>query len=160
MPALTSLGPEHRAAMSAHMLALDTLGRCDRFLAAVHDDYLLRYVQSIDFQRDLLIGAFEGPVLVGLVHAGVALEGAEPNEFNLSGGPSAEVGISVLASHRRHGLGRLLVRAVLDAAQARGIARVEVLFRSTNQSMAALTRSMGGHIEHRGAESHSVFELL
>ncbi len=159
MLALIPLGPEHRTVMSAHLLALDTLGRCDRFLAAVHDDYLLRYAQSVNFERDLLIGAFEGPLLVGLVHAGVSTERAEPNEFNLAGGPSAEVGISVLARHRRHGLGRQLLLAVLQAAQARGIVRVEVLFRSTNQGMAALTRRMGGHIEHRGAESHSVFEL-
>jgi GNAT superfamily N-acetyltransferase len=165
MLALTTLGSEHRAAMSGHLLALDGPDRCDRFLVAVQEDFVQRYVQNIPFERDILIGVLEGPMLVGLVHAGLSVGrpvAPAPNEANPWSGPplpSAELGVSVLSSHRRQGLGRRLLKAAIEAARARGLARVEVLFRSSNQGMTALTRNMGGHIEHWGAECHSVFEL-
>jgi GNAT superfamily N-acetyltransferase len=165
MLALITLGSEHREAMGEHLLALDLPDRCDRFLVAVQEDFVQRYVQNIPFEQDILIGTFEGPLLVGLVHAGVSVGrpvAQKPNEANpWSELPlaSAEVGVSVLSSHRRHGLGRRLLKAAIETARARGLVRVEVLFRSSNQGMTALTRRMGGQIDHRGAESYSVFEL-
>lgn len=150
MELLMPLDSRHREALTAHLLALDPGDRADRFTGTVTDDYVRRYVDSIGYARDVLIGAVQGRRLVGLAHAAVYLEHGEL---------VAEIGLSTDTGTRRHGLGKRLLLAAIDAARRFNVSRVIVIFRSGNAAMAALTRSVGGRVERDGAESSAVFEI-
>jgi pimeloyl-ACP methyl ester carboxylesterase/GNAT superfamily N-acetyltransferase len=144
------LDSRHREALTAHLLSLGRDDRADRFTGTVNDDYVRRYVDAIGYTRDILIGALEGRKLVGLAHAAVYLEHGEL---------VSEVGVSVDVGARRHGLGKRLLLAAIDAAKQFNVRRVYVLFRTANKAMAGLTRSVGGRIERDGSESSAVFEI-
>jgi len=147
---LTHLDSRHGEVMTAHLLALCPDDRADRFMAMVSDDYVRRYVDGIGYGTDILIGAVQGRRLVGLAHAAVYLDHA---------GLAAEVGVSVHASARRQGVGRLMLVTAIEAARRVDARRVVVVFRAANQAMAALTRSVGGCIERNATESSAVFEV-
>jgi surfactin synthase thioesterase subunit/GNAT superfamily N-acetyltransferase len=136
--------------MISHLQGLAPDDRCDRFLGAVNDAYVDQYVHSIGFARDILVGIVDGVQLVGLAHAGVSVQEGEL---------VAEVGLSVDRSCRRLGLGQRLLQAVMDAAVRRGVQRVEVIFRSGNQPMSALTRRLGGTVVRCVGESSAVFRI-
>lgn len=74
---LLQLDSSHRDAMCAHLLALAPDDRASRFMAAVSDDLVRRYVGDIAYGRDRLIGALRQRTLLGLVHAAVDLEGGD-----------------------------------------------------------------------------------
>ena len=150
MELLRSLDSGHRDVITAHLLSLSPEERADRFMGPVNDHYIRRYVDGIGYGRDVLIGAFEKRRLVGVVHAAKYLE----NEELL-----VEVGVSVDVGARRHGLGKRLLLAAIEAAKRFNVHRAHVLFRSTNVAMAASTRSVGGRVEHNGSESFAVFEI-
>ncbi len=150
MELLMPLDSRHREVLTAHLLSLGPDDRADRFTGTVDDDYVRRYADGIGYARDVLIGALEGRRLVGLAHAAVYLEHGEL---------VSEVGVSVSTGARRHGLGKRLLLAAIDAARRFNVRRVVVIFRSANAAMAALTRSVGGRIERDGAESSAVFEI-
>ena len=54
------LDSRHREQLTAHLLALNPEDRSDRFIGAVSDDYVRRYVDGIGYARDVLIGALQG----------------------------------------------------------------------------------------------------
>ncbi len=137
-------------AINAHLLELGPDDRSDRFLGAVNDDYLRRYVRDIAIATDILIGAVLEGRLIGLAHAAVYREGAE---F------VCEVGVSVQAGARKQGLGKQLLLRALDAARRIDVRRAIVLFRATNHAMAGLARSVGGRIQQNAAESCAVFAI-
>src|SRR2546423_1123040 len=53
------LDSRHREQLIAHLLALNPEDRSDRFIGAVSDDYVRRYVDGIGYARDVLIGALQ-----------------------------------------------------------------------------------------------------
>lgn len=150
MELLMPLDSRHRTMLTAHLLSLGPDDRADRFTGTINDDYIRRYVDAIGYARDVLIGALQGRRLVGLAHAAVYLEHGEP---------VTEVGVSVDASVRRHGLGKRLLLTAIGSAKRFNVRRAYVVFRSGNAGMAALTRSVGGCIERDGGESSAVFEI-
>lgn len=150
MELLMALDSRHRGALLAHLLALAPDDRADRFTGTVTDAAVQHYVEGIGYARDVLIGAVRGRRLVGLAHVAVYLE---------RGVLVSEVGLSIDRDARRHGLGKRLLLAAIDAAKRFDVGRVLVEFRSGNAAMAALTRGIGGRVERDGAESSAVFEI-
>lgn len=150
METLLSLESGHRDAITAHLVSLGAGERSDRFMGPVNDAYIKRYVDSIDYGRDVLIGATQGCRLVGFAHAAEYLEDREL---------LVEVGVSVALDVRQRGLGKRLLLATIEAAKRFDVRRVDVLFRSTNAAMAGLARSAGGRLERSGSESVAVFEI-
>ena len=149
MELLIALDSRHRAAVTAHLLALGPRDRADRFTVAADDAYVKRYADGIGYARDILLGVLRGRKLVGVAHAAVHVERGEL---------VTEVGVSVDADARKLGIGRQLLLGAMDAARRFEVCRVDVLFRSGNRAMAALTRSIGGRVERDGADSAAVFE--
>ena len=125
-------------AVEAHLLALESSGRHSRFHALLGDDAIRGYIGRIDFERMILTGAFDEETgrLVGLAEA--HLDAATSTL-------RAEVSVSVLASRRGHGIGRLLAEAHLDAA-ARGTRRADFYFQIGNRAVARLVRDLGAPI--------------
>lgn len=126
-------------AVEAHLLALDPSNRMSRFHALLGDDAVRDYVRRIDFAGMILVGAFDqdSERLIGLAEA--HLEGAAlPRR--------AEVSVTVLASHRGRGVGRLLVAVALDVAAARGARRAEFYILPGNRAIARLVRNLGAPV--------------
>jgi GNAT superfamily N-acetyltransferase len=126
-------------AIKAHLLALGRGDRASRFHALLGDDAIHAYIGRIDFSRMILIGAFDGATeqLVGLAEA----------HLDAAISPlRAEVSVSVLASHRGRGIGRLLTAVALDDAAARGTRRADFYFQAGNRALACLVRHLGAPI--------------
>lgn len=126
-------------AIEAHLLALETSDRHSRFHALLGDDAIRGYIARIDFERMILAGAFDEETgrLVGLAEA----------HLDAPTSPlRAEVSVSVLASHRGHGIGRLLTAVALDDAAARGTRRADFYFQIGNRAVARLVCDLGAPI--------------
>jgi pimeloyl-ACP methyl ester carboxylesterase len=150
MHTLVTLGAREQSAIAEHLLGMGDADRYDRFLNPAGDDAVEHYVHNIGFARDILLGVTEGGAVLALAHVAMALDHGEL---------VAEVGISVDSRLRRQGLGKHLLQGALEAATRCGVARLEVMFRSRNQAMAGLTRSLGGLIVRDGADSRAAFAL-
>jgi ribosomal protein S18 acetylase RimI-like enzyme len=62
---------------------------------------------------------------------------------------SGTLGMGVAASHRGRGIGSALLRATVDAAAIRGLARIELVVRADNQPAIALYERRGFELEGR-----------
>ena len=93
-----------RPVLERHLLALAAEDRRLRFGIALADSAVRAYVAGVDFERDVVFGAYDESLqLVGAAH--VARAGAH-----------VELGVSVLEGHRDRGIGgALLERACLRA---------------------------------------------
>lgn len=126
-------------AIATHLLALEPVDRFARFHAFLGDDAIQDYIGRIDFQRMILAGAFDEDTgrLVGLAEA----------HLDAAVSPlRAETSVSVLASHRGQGIGRLLTAVVLDVAAARGTRRADFYYQTGNRVIARLVRDLGAPI--------------
>lgn len=128
-----------RPAIEAHLLALGPSDRMSRFHALLGEDAVRAYTGRIDFARMILVGAFDrdGERLIGLAEA--HLDGAVPPV-------RAEASVTVLASHRGRGIGRLLIAVALDAAAARGARRADFYILPGNRAIARLVHSLGAPV--------------
>lgn len=136
---IRSLRASDLPAIEAHLLALDRGDRASRFHALLGDDAIAAYVGRIDFARMILVGAFEceSERLVGLAEA----------HLDAPTSPlRAEVSVSVLASNRGRGIGRLLSAVALDDAAARGTRRADFYYQAGNRALACLVRHLGAPI--------------
>ncbi len=130
-----------RDAMVAHFAALGEEDRRLRFGVAVDDSVIARYVDGIDFERDVVFGARGAPgQWVGIGH--LVLDGK-----------AAELGLSVLPQARGHGLGAAIFRyAVVRAARA-GYGRLYMHCLTRNRAIMSIARNAGMSIESGGGEA-------
>jgi GNAT superfamily N-acetyltransferase len=134
------LGRADLPAIEAHFLALGPGDRTSRFHALLGDDAVRHYVHRIDFRRMILVGAFDldSDRLIGLAEAHLDAPAAPLR---------AEASVSVLASRRGRGIGRLLMAVALDAAAARGTRRANFYYQTGNRPIAHLVRDLGRPVE-------------
>ena len=73
---IRSLGPEHRAKILEHLLALSERDRYLRFGCTASDAHVERYVAGLDFDRDEIFGVFNRRLrLAALAHLACPPEG-------------------------------------------------------------------------------------
>lgn len=146
-----SLAPQHRPRIQAHLLALAPADRYLRFGYIATDEQIGRYVEQLDFSRDEIFGVFSWRLeLVAMAH--LAHHGA-------GGMGRAEFGVSVLASHRKLGMGaRLLDHAILHARN-RSVDTLVIHALSENKPMLALARLAGAEVHWDGPEAEAVLKL-
>src|SRR5262249_24871139 len=121
-------------AIETHLLALDMVSRNSRFHCALGDAAVARYAQRFDDAADVLFGALDAAS--GHI---VALAVARP-----AGAPrTVDVAVSVLAAHRRRGLGRTLVACTLSAAFAQGAAAACLRFAPGNLPAVRIASRLG-----------------
>lgn len=123
-----------RPAIAAHLKRLSPSDRFLRFGLITQDVYIDRYVQSINFNRDAVIGVWEAARLVAMCHLSGYLE---------DGQPVCELSISVDASHRRHRLGARLLDEASRLACKRGLRKIHVFMMRSNRPMQALLKAAG-----------------
>jgi RimJ/RimL family protein N-acetyltransferase len=149
---IRSLGPGHRQAIAAHLLALDAQDRYLRFGYPATDAHVRRYAEQLDFARDVVFGIYNRKLeLLAMAHLAFADRTRAPD--------CAEFGVSVLKKARGRGYGALLfARAVVHARNR----HVELLFihaLSENRAMLHIARKAGATLERFGGETEAHLRL-
>lgn len=150
---IRSLGPQHRARIRTHLLALGPDDRYLRFGYATNDDHIARYVERLDFDRDEVFGVFNRRLdIIAMAHLAFLTSGAEPPA-------GAEFGVSVLPHGRGRGIGsRLFERAGLHARN-RGIDTLIVHALSENLAMLKIARQAGAQVGREGPDATAILQL-
>lgn len=140
-PLIRRLAVEDLAAIEHHLLTLEPIARRWRFHSAISDWAVSSYARGLKTTAGVLVGATEchGERIVGLAEAHPA---AAPR--------TVDVAISVLASHRRRGLGGELVNCAVAVAFAEGAAAAEFLFDPDNVAAARIVARLGARSNIRG----------
>jgi GNAT superfamily N-acetyltransferase len=101
---------------------------------------ILAYVDRIDLGHDAVFGIRDaGHALVGVVH--VAMDG-----------DCAELGLSVLAGHRRRGVAEVLFNRAVTHARNRSVAEILMHCAADNAPILQLARKFGMRFTLRGGE--------
>ena len=138
---LRRLGSGDLAAIESHLLELDAVSRNSRFHCGFGDAAVAGYVRSLDDTVDVLFGAIESRNgrMVGL---------AEARPAEAPG--TVELAVSVLPTHRRHGLGHELLRRAASAAFARGMTVAHLLVAPDNVAAARTAATLGARFRAPG----------
>lgn len=149
---IRSLGENHRARISHHLLALDPHDRYLRFGFQANDEQIQRYADSLDFERDEIFGIYNRRLeLIAMAHLAFSAD------HNLNA--CAEFGVSVLPSVRGRGYGaRLFDRAAMHARNE-GVSLMFIHALSENHAMLKIARKAGATVERDGAESEAHLRL-
>ena len=155
VPALVpirELSERHRARIRAHLLKLDEGDRYLRFGYAANDEQVVRYADSLDFERDNIFGIFNRRLeLIAMAHLAYTDLAEHRN--------CAEFGVSVLKTARGLGLGtRLFARAMLHARN-KGVNMMFIHALSENTAMLKIARNAGARVRRDGTESEAYLQL-
>lgn len=136
-----------RPALLEHFKALEAEDRRLRFGLPLGDAALEAYVQRIDFEGDDVLAVHdEGLHIVAAIHVARA-------------GEAAELGLSVLPSHRASGVGTALFDRAVTRIRNRGLASVYIHCLAENAAMMHIARKLGMRIVREGGESDACLEL-
>lgn len=150
---IRSLGVNHRARITQHLLALEPHDRYLRFGFPANDAQIQRYTDSLNFDRDEIFGIYNRRLaLIAMAHLAFSADSSLD--------ACAEFGVSVLASARGRGYGaRLFDRASMHARND-GVSRMFIHALSENTAMLKIARNAGATVERDGAESEAHLQLL
>lgn len=150
---IRSLGVNHRARITCHLLALDPHDRYLRFGFSANDAQIQRYADSLDFDRDEIFGIYNRRLeLIAMAHLAFSADSSLD--------ACAEFGVSVLTSARGRGYGaRLFDRAAMHARND-GVSRMFIHALSENTAMLKIARKAGAIVQRDGAESEAHLQLL
>lgn len=141
------LGRLERGKLLAHFLALEAEDRRLRFGLPLSDDSIAKYVASIDFGRDAVFGVFDDELhLAGAAHLARAEE-------------HAELGVSVLPSHRGRGVGAALLERAHTHARNWGIGTLFMHCLTENAAMMHLAREQNMRIVAASGEADAHLTL-
>jgi GNAT superfamily N-acetyltransferase len=145
---IRSIGPSERPRIVRHLLALDLHDRYLRFGYAASDEQVLRYVDTLDFERDELFGIYNRRLeLIALAHLAFAPDG------DYSG--CAEFGVSVSSHARGRGYGSRLFERAAVTARNEGVGMLFIHALSENAAMLKIARNAGATVERSGSESEA-----
>ncbi len=145
------LGSRQRGRILRHFFALSSEDRMLRFGHVLSDPALLAHVQALDFKRDILFGVVRGRSLLALAHLALPPQQGRRQE--------AELGLSVLAQARGHGLGsRLFARALHECRQA-GVNLLFMHCLASNHAMLHIAKKAGMDIVQQYGEADARMKL-
>lgn len=141
------LSSGHRPTLRRHFLTLPAEDLRLRFEHAICEAALLRYVDSIDFDRDVVFGVFDESLgLAGVAHLGLI-------------GRSAEFGVSVLPGSRGRGVGTALFRRALEYARNHAVGTLFMHCLKENAAMLRIARRSGMEIVLDSAEAEAHLQV-
>ncbi len=140
------LGASDRDALHKHFAGLSPHDLRMRFGRSPDAAWRRLYVEGIDFGRDAVLGVREGAALVGVTHVAL-FEGA------------AELGLSVLPTHRRRGIASALFDRGVLHARNRGVVELFIHCLSENQAMRRIARKAGMRVLVEGVDADAWIEL-
>jgi RimJ/RimL family protein N-acetyltransferase len=149
---IRSLGPNHRARITGHLLGLDVHDRYLRFGFAASDEQIQRYANSLNFDMDEIFGIYNRRLeLIAMAHLAFSAD------HDLSA--CAEFGVSVSKSARGRGYGARLFDRAATHARNEGVSRMFIHALSENAAMLKIARNAGAIVERDGSESEAHLHL-
>jgi GNAT superfamily N-acetyltransferase len=133
-----------------HLLRLDHQSRHDRFHGYMDDSFIARYAAKCADDGTLVIAYFENGVVRGA---------AELHPPETSPDFQPEIAFSVEASLRRHGVGSILFRKLIEEARAKRYRTLRITTGAQNDAMRALAHKFGAHLTFRHGESTGTIDL-
>jgi RimJ/RimL family protein N-acetyltransferase len=149
---IRSLDRGHRDQILTHLQALEQADRYLRFGYAATDEQIRRYVDQINFDRDVLFGIFNRRLhLIAMAHLAFSVD---PQLRTC-----AEFGVSVARASRGKGYGsRLFERAAIHARNE-GVSQLFIHALSENTAMLKIARNAGAVLERAGSETQAHLRL-
>lgn len=149
---IVPLNIKHLPEIQRHLLELSEHDRYLRFGYTATDEHILRYVNSLNFERDEIYGIFNTSLeIIAMAHLALFLEQGKE--------ASSEFGVSVSAHARGRGYGaRLFDRAVIHARNEK-VYQMYIHALSENAPMIRIARKGGAHIERDGSETEAYLRL-
>jgi RimJ/RimL family protein N-acetyltransferase len=149
---IRSLGPNHRARITGHLLGLESHDRYLRFGFAASDEQIQRYANSLNFDVDEIFGIYNRRLeLIAMAHLAFSAD------HDLSA--CAEFGVSVSKSARGRGYGARLFDRAATHARNEGVSRMFIHALSENAAMLKIARNAGAIVERDGSESEAHLHL-
>jgi GNAT superfamily N-acetyltransferase len=146
-PLLAELGEQHKFLILKHLLALPEHDRRLRFGTPAGDAAIERYVGSIDFDRDVVLGLVdEAGHLRGFGH--LVLHAATP-----------ELGISIDPAARGGGLGSLLLARACGHVRGAGKEHLVMHYLPENIALARLAARAGMRLDVVEGEGRALLTL-
>jgi GNAT superfamily N-acetyltransferase len=136
-----------RPKLLEHFLRLDPEDVRLRFGAPLGPEGITRYVERIDFDTDAVFGVYDDDL--GLAAAAHVAFGAD----------GAELGISVLPTHRSRGIGSALFARAIEHARNRFVTRMYMHCLSENAAMMHIARKSGMKICVDTGEAEAFLKL-
>ena len=145
--AILRLNEDKRAALLAHFIALPQSDRSLRFGVSLATTVIAAYVDRIDFARDAVFGVHDDQlVLIGIAHVAIEVD-------------RAELGLSVLPTHRRCGVGSALFDAAVAHASSRRIPTLFMQCRAGNAAIMRIAQRFGMDIISGGGDAAAHLRL-
>lgn len=145
--AVQRLNANARAALATHLLALSPEDRRLRFGSSLAPEAIAAYVARIDFDRDAVFAVHDDRLaLVGVAHVAF-------------GEDNAELGLSVLATHRGRGVGSALFGRAAAHARNRFVARLFMHCLTENAAIMHIARKSGMEIVVDAGDADAHLEL-
>lgn len=152
---IRSLAPRHLKRITSHLLSLKPADRYLRFGYSAADEQIRRYANSIDFDRDEVLGIFNRKLaLVAMAHMAY-----QPKPQLASRPPMVEFGVSVLDKARGRGFGARLFEHAALHARNRGVDTLFIHALSENTAMLRIARNAGATVERDGPDSEAWLRL-
>lgn len=129
------LGSDHRDVVEALLLALDAQSRMSRFGGVTCDAGIRSHALRASSQATMLLGAFSGKRLCGLLEAYACNAG------------DVEVALAVELSLRRRGIGWRLLRAAIEHGALTGMARLQLIFAADNWAMRRIAQKAEARLD-------------
>ena len=155
------LSERNRRHLLTHFLGLNDDDRLLRFGAALSDQLIVSYVQSLNFSRDKVFGVYDDRfALVGAGHLAFAPRDAMPALSEVTEKERiAELGVSVSASARGHGIGtRLFARAAIHCRNA-DVDTLTMHCLASNQKMIHIAKKAGMDIRRTYGDADAYLTL-
>jgi GNAT superfamily N-acetyltransferase len=146
-PGVLRISDYFRPALKAHFARLSTEDLYLRFGQHCAGERLDAYIEGIEFSRALVLGVFDEELeLVGVAHLDSHRE-------------VWELGLSVLESWRRRGVGAALLRRAMQEARRANADFLQVHCLSVNHALMRLVSKVGAEVVMHGSESDGTIAL-
>ena len=154
-----ALGEHDRRRMLRHFLSLERPDRILRFGSFMGDEQITKYVNGIDFGRDMVFGVYNRAFRLAAV-GHLAFSPRQPSSDGVTEKDRvAEFGVSVLKSARGMGIGSKLFERAAIVCRNQDVDTLYMHCLSSNQTMMHIAKKAGMEIHRDYGEADAYLKL-
>ena len=156
---IKALGERDRRRMLRHFLSLERPDRILRFGSFMGEEQITKYVNGIDFQRDMVFGVYNRAFRLAAV-GHLAFSPRQPSSDGVTEKDRvAEFGVSVLKSARGLGIGSKLFERAAIVCRNQDVDTLYMHCLSSNQTMMHIAKKAGMEIHRDYGEADAYLKL-
>ena len=154
-----ALGERDRRRMLRHFLSLERADRILRFGSFMGDEQITKYVNGIDFGRDMVFGVYNRAFRLAAV-GHLAFSPRQPSSDGVTEKDRvAEFGVSVLKSARGMGIGSKLFERAAIVCRNQDVDTLYMHCLSSNQTMMHIAKKAGMEIHRDYGEADAYLKI-